>query len=138
MSKIKSGTTTRRANGEGSWYQKPDKTWVHQITMGRKENGSLDRKTFSGKTKRECIEKRDKYNEEQKQQIKRKQAEQESQIQNGHFVDSEAYFSEAFPKWLKLYKYLPSCKATTYSGYLDIYEDHFEEFFGASKLFEIT
>lgn len=41
----------RRANGEGSWWQLPDRTWVHQITIGRKENGSPERKSFKGKIK---------------------------------------------------------------------------------------
>jgi hypothetical protein len=27
----------RRSNGEGSYYQRPDRTWVHQITLGRRE-----------------------------------------------------------------------------------------------------
>ena len=44
----------RRANGEGSWWQLPDRTWVHQITIGRKEDGSLHRKSFKGKTKSIC------------------------------------------------------------------------------------
>lgn len=30
----------RRSNGEGSFWQLPDRTWVHQITLGRKEDGS--------------------------------------------------------------------------------------------------
>ena len=34
----------RRSNGEGSFWQLPDRTWVHQITLGRKEDGSLIRK----------------------------------------------------------------------------------------------
>ena len=36
----------RRSNGEGSYWQLPDRTWVHQITLGRKEDGSLIRKSF--------------------------------------------------------------------------------------------
>lgn len=30
----------KRANGEGSYYQLKDRTWVYQVTVGRKENGS--------------------------------------------------------------------------------------------------
>jgi integrase len=40
--------------------------------------------------------------------------------------------------WLKLFKSPPTKKATTYSGYLDVYEDHFAEYFGEMMLFEIT
>ena len=31
----------RRSNGEGSFYQQKDKSWVYQVTYGRKEDGSL-------------------------------------------------------------------------------------------------
>ncbi len=30
----------RRSNGEGSFYQQKDKSWVYQVTYGRKEDGS--------------------------------------------------------------------------------------------------
>ena len=29
----------RRSNGEGSFYQQKDKSWVYQVTYGRKEDG---------------------------------------------------------------------------------------------------
>ena len=29
-----------RSNGEGSFYQQKDKSWVYQVTYGRKEDGS--------------------------------------------------------------------------------------------------
>ena len=41
----------RRSNGEGSFWQLPDRTWVYQITIGRKEDGTLQRKSFNGRTK---------------------------------------------------------------------------------------
>lgn len=46
--------TKRRSNGEGSYWQLPDKTWVHQITVGRKPNGAPERKSFKGRTKAIC------------------------------------------------------------------------------------
>ena len=33
----------RHSNGEGSFYQQKDKSWVYQVTYGRKEDGSLYR-----------------------------------------------------------------------------------------------
>ena len=30
----------RRSNGEGSFYQQKDKSWVYPVTYGRKEDGS--------------------------------------------------------------------------------------------------
>ena len=41
----------RRSNGEGSFYQQKDKSWVYQVTYGRKEDGSPYRKAFKGRTK---------------------------------------------------------------------------------------
>ena len=55
----------RRANGEGSWWQLPDRTWVHQITIGRKENGSPERKSFKGKTKAICKQRKEEWLAEQ-------------------------------------------------------------------------
>ena len=45
---------TRRSNGEGSFYQQKDKSWVYQITYGRKADGSPYRKSFKGRTKTIC------------------------------------------------------------------------------------
>lgn len=42
---------TRRSNGEGSFYQQKDKSWVYQVTYGRKEDGKPFRKAFKGRTK---------------------------------------------------------------------------------------
>lgn len=44
----------RRSNGEGSFYQQKDKSWVYQVTYGRKEDGSPYRKAFKGRTKTIC------------------------------------------------------------------------------------
>ena len=48
----------RRSNGEGSFYQQKDKSWVYQVTYGRKEDGSPYRKAFKGRTKTICKERR--------------------------------------------------------------------------------
>ena len=55
----------RRSNGEGSFWQLPDRTWVHQITLGRKEDGSLIRKSFKGRTKAICKERKEEWLAEQ-------------------------------------------------------------------------
>lgn len=135
----------KRANGEGTFYQLDDKTWVHQITLGRKPNGSPDRKSFSGPTRRACIQRRDEYIEQKKQMESQEQQEREQQHTSkltaqaqGHSLESESLFSVAFPEWLKLYKSPPTKKATTYSGYLSTYEDHFVDYFGGKMLCEIS
>ena len=47
----------RRGNGEGTIYRRKDGTWAAQITMGRKPDGRLDRRTVYGKTRAEVAEK---------------------------------------------------------------------------------
>lgn len=145
MSKQSKPKTRKRANGEGTFYQLPDKTWVHQITLGRKPDGSLDRKTFKAQTRSACIDRRDAYiAERQRADILQQELETQRLAdiaeteRRGHTKESEILFSEAFPNWLKLFKSPPTKKATTYSGYLDIFDDHFNEYFGPMRMYEIT
>lgn len=51
----------KRANGEGSYYQLKDRTWVYQITIGRKEDGSPLRKSFKGRTKAICKQRKEEW-----------------------------------------------------------------------------
>ena len=136
---------TRRPNGEGSFYQQKDKSWVYQITYGRKADGSPYRKSFKGRTKTICKERRAQWEEEQA----RLKAEEEAQAQEatrleelraklGHPIESEILFSEAFPQWLDLYKAPPARKPSTYASYLDTYRIHFAEAFGDMPLYQIT
>lgn len=48
---------TRRGNGEGSIYQKPDGKWMAQALLGYKSDGKPIRKAFTGKTCREVAAK---------------------------------------------------------------------------------
>jgi len=135
----------KRANGEGTFYQLADKTWVHQITVGRKPNGSPDRKTFSGKTRQVCIDRREAYKAEKAAleatlltEKDLNQANEAEALRRGHSLASEICFNEAFLTWLKIFKSPPTKKTTTYSGYLDLFEDHFSVYFGEKMLWEIS
>lgn len=44
----------RRANGDGSFYLRPDGTYQFRATIGRDDEGKLIRKAFYGKTQAEC------------------------------------------------------------------------------------
>ena len=48
---------SKKANGEGSIHRRENGTWRGLITIGYNENGSLKRKSFSGKTKLEVLKK---------------------------------------------------------------------------------
>lgn len=135
----------RRSNGEGSYYQRPDRTWVHQITLGRKEDGTLIRKSFKGRTKAICTQRKEEWLAEQarlKEQTEKEQretAEQEDIVARlGHSLESETLFDVAFMEWLKLYKSPPTRKPSTYASYIATYNTHFAPAFGAMPLYEIT
>lgn len=135
----------RRANGEGSFYQLKDRSWVHQIYLGYGVDGKPIRKSFKGRTKAICIQRKEEWQaerdaakaqaEEAEQEALRAAAERE---RLGHSVESEELFSTAFMTWLDLYKAPPARKPSTYASYLDTYNLHFAPAFGDKPLYAIT
>ena len=135
----------RRSNGEGSFWQLPDRTWVYQITVGRKADGSPARKSFKGRTKAICKQRKEEW--EEKQEAMKAQAANEKQEevrrekerqQLGHSIEAETLFEPAFMEWLRLYKSPPTRKPSTYASYIDTYNTHFAEAFGQMPLYQIT
>ena len=57
MAKKKAVSKTRRANNEGSVFQRSDGRWGGALTMGYDEHGKIIRKTIYGKTQAEVIKK---------------------------------------------------------------------------------
>lgn len=138
-------TMKKRGNGEGTFYQLSDRTWVHQITYGRKPDGTPYRKAFKGRTKAICRERRDAWLAEQETLKGQESAaweealrEQKRQIALGHSIESETLFEDAFLGWLKLYKSPPARKPSTYASYVDTYNTHFAEYFAKLPLYKIT
>jgi integrase len=120
-----------------------DGSWIHQITLGRRADGKLSRKSFHGKTRTACVERRNEFlaglpaNDStlrEKVEVILPPGSEEAQNQPG----TDVLFGPEFLRWLKLFKSPPTKKATTYSGYLDTYECHFAEFFGEKPLADIT
>ena len=135
----------KRANGEGSYYQLKDRTWVYQVTVGRKEDGSPLRKSFKGRTKAVCKERWEAWEAEQAELAKQAEVErwenataERLAAKLGHFPEAEALFSDAFMEWLKLYKSPPTRKPSTYASYLATYKTHFGPAFGEMPLYAIT
>ena len=131
----------KRSNGEGSFWQLSDRTWVYQITVGRKENGAPERKSFKGRTKAICKQRKEEWEAQQaalKAQAENEQREterlEEEQKRLGHSIESETLFEEAFLEWLRLYKSPPTRKPSTYASYIDTYNTHFGPAFGAMPL----
>jgi len=99
----------RRSNGEGSFYQLPDHTWVHQITLGRKENGTLMRKSFKGRTKAICKQRKEEWLAEQAKQKEKAEMERQEGVKledmtarPGHSLESETLQVAAYPETLYL------------------------------------
>lgn len=57
MAKKKSVKKTRRANNEGSIFQRSDGRWGGALTIGYDENGKIIRKTIYGKSQAEVVKK---------------------------------------------------------------------------------
>lgn len=57
MTKKKAVKRTRRANNEGSIFQRSDGRWCGALTMGYDENGKIIRKTIYGKSRAEVVKK---------------------------------------------------------------------------------
>ena len=57
MARKKVVSKTRRANNEGSIFQRSDGRWGGALTMGYDENGKIIRKTIYGKTQAEVVKK---------------------------------------------------------------------------------
>lgn len=91
-----------RGNGEGTIY-KCKSGYACQVTVGRKTDGSLDRKTVYGKSKPEIVERRDKIVNE---------------LRTGMFVrEDKIPFGEWLDFWLKEYKSPPNIRLSTYISY---------------------
>ena len=54
----------KRANGEGTLFQRADGIWISQIMIGHRPDGKRDIHTFTGKTRKEVIKKRDEFQRE--------------------------------------------------------------------------
>jgi integrase len=135
----------RRSNGEGSYWQLSDRSWVHQITLGRREDGTLERKSFKGRTKAICNQRKEEWlaareaaQKDAENQKSLEAQQQEERLRLGHFPEAETLFETAFLEWLRLYKSPPTRKPSTYACYLDTYSTHFAEAFGAMPLYQIT
>lgn len=141
MPKKKETTRKRRVNGEGTFYQRPDKSWVHQITLGYKPDGTPERKAFAAPTKEGCLEKKRQFLQSRTRMETEAQeaaVRADAALQQGHSLEAEALFSEAFLPWLQLYKAPPTTKPTTFGSYIDVYNTHLLPYFGEMQLHAIT
>ena len=124
----------KRANGEGTLYQKPNKDWVCQITLNEEEHGCTGRKSFTGKTQTEARRRKDEFLE-QLRVDKNAEAALKQACPN---ADKDLTFVGWIEYFLETYKKPPLTKETTYSSYLYYLEKHIRPFFGDLRLLDVT
>ena len=110
MSNDKRGLS-RRGHGEGSVYQRKDGYWLGRITIGRDDFGKQLRKTFSGKTQKEVLEKM-------------------KTFEKDHYgadipKNTKIALSEWIEKWLRDYK-KNTIRQTTYELYESLLKNHIQ------------
>ena len=83
----------------------------------------LIRKSFKGRTKAICKERKDAWLAEQAVLKEKSEAQAQlaarelaEEVRRGHSLESEAQFEAAFLEWLKLYKSPPTRKPSTYAS----------------------
>ena len=77
---------SKRAKGEGSVSERPDGTWIGQVTTGYTEEGKQKRKTVYGKTQAEALA---------------KLAEVKQRLANGTYTDTKLTVKEYLKQWLE-------------------------------------
>ena len=109
---------TKKANGEGGIRKRSNGAWEASLTVGYAENGEQKRKFFSGKTKLEALEKRDKA---------------KADLGSGLFIDADGLtVTEYFEKW---FKHIAQDKApSTVSGYMRTFNKAIKPTIGRVRL----
>ncbi len=113
---------SRRANGEGTIFQRKDGRWVVAIVNGLKENGSPNREYHYAKTEAEAKE------------IQKKIAQS---IASGTYYTSKVLLGDAMKEWLRLYK-KSLVSDRTYEGNIRTFKNHIEPNLGKIPYSKVT
>ena len=122
MAKNRVVNKTRRANGEGSIYQRSDGRWAGSITIGYDEKGQQKKKTVYGKNQTEVV---------------KKLADISGRIKsNSYELIKNKTFGELMSEWLLVFK-KSAVSARTFEGIIRNYRLHIEPIIGNMKVYEI-
>ncbi len=114
---------TRRANNEGSIYQRSDGLWTGMATLGYDENGKIKRKAVYGKTKLE---------------VSKKLTDLTNRISNQNYeIVENSNFDSLMREWLLIFK-KSVVTPRTFEGNFRNFELHISPQIGNMKLDEIT
>jgi integrase len=121
--KVANGKKSRRSKGEGSIYQRSDKTWAAQVSTGHDpKTGKLIRRTFYGNTRPE---------------VAKKLNEVINQIEKGKYCGpSNVTVEQWFKDWLELRKV--HVEESTFLKYTDTINHHIIPELGKLKLIALT
>lgn len=123
MAKKKVVSKTRRANNEGSIYQRQDGLWVGMISLGYDENGKQKRKAVYGKNRIE---------------VSKKLAELTNRISSNSYDYVENNTLETMMRdWLMVFK-KSQVSARTFEGHIVKFDKHIVPKIGGMKIDEIT
>lgn len=115
--------TTRRGNGEGSIYERPDGRWSATITVGYSETGKRIRRTVYARTKGGVMEKLAELNHDK--------------LKGTLTEPSQATVAEFLREWLDSYA-KPEIRHTTYKNYRNSVENHVIPAIGGIRLVKLT
>ncbi|NLF46132.1 MAG: site-specific integrase [Syntrophomonadaceae bacterium] len=109
----------KRANGEGSIWQRANKTWVGQVSYEDPITGQSSRKSVSGKTKQEVL---------------KKMRDLENAKDVGRLADNgKLTLGEWIDRWLEVYK-KPNIKYSTWHSYQQLADLHIKPALGKKSL----
>ncbi len=122
MARKKVVSKTRRANGEGSIFQRKDGLWCGYITTGFEDNGEQKKKYVYGKSKAD---------------VSAKLTEISGRIKNTAYQEIEnKRLCELMSEWLLVFK-KSSVTSRTFEGIFRNYKLHIEPIVGNMKVYEV-
>lgn len=109
----------RKANGEGTVFQRSNGSWCAQVSFVDPGTGKRKRKSVSGKTKQEVL---------------KKKRDLENLKDAGRLVDSEKFtVGQWLDRWLEVYK-KPALKPSTWASYKQLTDLHIKPALGERQL----
>lgn len=112
----------KRANGEGTIYQRKDGRWAGAVTVGYDENGKQIKKTVYGRNQTEVAKKLSDISGRLKS--------------NSYEVVEQKTFEELMSEWLLVFK-KSAVSPRTFEGIIRNYRLHIEPIIGKMKIYEI-
>lgn len=118
------GKTKSRGNGEGTIYHNKSRGfWAGQVVVGKKSDGSFNRKTIYGKSRED---------------VKNKMVKIQSELNTNTYIeDSKISLQDYVKIYLDTYE-KPKIKESTYLSYIYMFNKHIKNDIGLTKIQNLT